>query len=126
MLCATSMQELIRIHRLKISTHIGVPDEERASPQELCVNIEMEPRVSFADLRDEIRCGVDYHQVSLHIEKLASASPRKLIETLALDIAEMILRDFAVAKVKVEIEKYILSNADFVAVSILRSRHNEL
>ena len=114
--------DLIKVKRLLISTHIGVPDEERAEPQELCVNLEMVPVVGFSELNDEIENGVDYYAVSLAVKELAAARPRKLIETLAEDIADHILSHFAVASLSVEVEKYILSDADHVAVAIQRAR----
>ena len=114
------MHDVVNIHRLLISTHIGVPDEERSEPQELCVSVKMEPRVGFEELEDEIENGVDYYQVGEQIKHLAAIKPRKLIETLAVDIAQMILTEFSVLAVKVDIEKYILTDADYVGVSIYR------
>ena len=114
------MRDLVRIKRLLISTHIGVPDEERAEAQELCVSVLMGPKVKFEDLNDEIEGGVDYYQVSLRIKELAAEKPRKLIETLATDIAEMIMKHFAVVFVEVDVEKYILDDAQHVGVTIRR------
>jgi len=114
------MKDTVVIKRLLISTHIGVPDEERAHAQKLCVNIQMVPKVAFNELNDEIEDGVDYYQVSLAIKDLAAKRPRKLIETLVEDIASLILNDFSVASVGVEVEKYILEDADHVAVKIQR------
>ena len=116
------MRDSVRIRKLLISTHIGVPEEERASAQELCVSVVMQPMVQFEDLADEIHRGVDYYQVSLKIKELAAEKPRKLIETLAIDIAEMILSDFSVDTVEVDVEKYILEDAENVGVSIIRQR----
>lgn len=118
----TIVQDTIRIKKLKISTLIGVPDEERAQPQELCVSVEMTPEVAFDQLNDEIEGGVDYYQVSLEIQKVASAHPRKLIETLAEDLASHILQNFKVLRVDIEVEKYILKNTDHVGVKISRPR----
>ena len=116
------MADKVRIKRLLIQTHIGVPAEERRELQELCVSVVMEPLVGFEALEDEIEGGVDYYQVGLRIKELALERERKLIETLALDIAEMILTDFSVAAVEVDVEKYILTDADHVGVSLYRER----
>lgn len=115
------MNQLIKITRLQISTHIGVPDEERAAPQKLCVSLQMQPKVTFKDLNDEMHQGVDYYQVSLRIKEVAAQRPRKLIETLAEDIAEMVLSEFDVKWLSVEIEKYILTDADSVGVVLIKS-----
>ena len=112
----------VRIKHLLISTHIGVPEEERAEPQQLCVSVVMQPELKFEDLNDEIDHGVDYYQVSLKVKDLAAAKPRKLIETLAIDIAEMILTHFSVAQVVVDVEKYILIDAAHVGVTVTREK----
>jgi dihydroneopterin aldolase len=112
----------IEIRRLSVSTHIGVPDEERANPQTLWISIKMRPIQGFHDLRDEVANTVDYYSVSLRIHALAAAKPRKLIETLATETADCLLSEYPLASVEVEIEKQILPNTDFVAVRIARAR----
>ncbi|MDB6028133.1 MAG: Dihydroneopterin aldolase, partial [Verrucomicrobiales bacterium] len=44
----------------------------------------------------------------------------KLIEKLASDIAETILKDFKVARVSVEVKKFIIPEAKFVSVKLTR------
>lgn len=110
----------VKIRGLEVATFIGVPDEERADLQTLKVHVDMYPKAGFRELSDEIEGGVDYYQVSLCIKSLALEKPRKLIETLAVDIADMIKADFAVENVRVEIEKYILPDTDSVGVEIVR------
>ena len=112
----------IEIRRLKVSTHIGVPDEERATPQDLWISVWMRPSQGFAGLQDKVEHTVDYYQVSLKLAELAAAKPRHLIETLATDVAEMLLQNYPLTSVDVKIEKRILPDADFVAVKITRSR----
>ncbi len=111
----------IEIRRLQVKTHIGVPDEERADVQTLLVTILMTPSQGFNGLGDEISRSVDYYQVSLEIEALAAAKPRKLIETLAIDIANHLVTNHPLAKVAVTIEKHILPNTECVAVHVERS-----
>lgn len=112
----------IEIRRLKVSTHIGVPDEERATPQDLWISVWMRPSQGFVGLHDKVEYTVDYYEVSLKIAELAAAKPRHLIETLATDVAEKLLQDYPLTSVDVKIEKRILPDADFVAVKITRSR----
>jgi len=116
------MSDIIHIKRLKISTHIGVPNEERAEKQDLCVSVDMVPATNFSDLSDEIDDTVDYYQVSLRVKELAAGGARKLIETFASDISMMVLAEFNVLEVKVNIEKYILPDADYVGVTMVRHR----
>ena len=114
--------DTIEIRRLKVITHIGVPDEERAESQTLFVTIVMTPSQGFDGLADEISRTIDYYAVSLEMEKLAAEKPRRLIETLAVEIADHLLGKHALAKVAVTIEKHILPNTECVAVHVQRSR----
>jgi dihydroneopterin aldolase len=114
--------DTIEIRRLRVATHIGVPDEERASSQTLLVTIRMTPSQGFDGLADEISRTIDYYQVSLAIEALAAAKPRRLIETLATDIAGYLLENHPLSHVAVTIEKHILPNTECVAVHIERAR----
>jgi len=110
----------IEIRRLEVTTHIGVPDEERDSAQNLWISVWMHPSQGLSHLGDEVAKTIDYHEVSLKLAELAAARPRKLIETLATDIAGLLLGNYPLESVDVKVEKRILPNADFVAVKIYR------
>ena len=114
--------DTIEIRRLRVSTHIGVPDEERANAQEIWISVLMNPFQGFTGLSDDVSNTVDYHRVSIELAELASAKPRHLIETLATDITELLLSTYPLACVDVEVEKRILPNADCVTVRIHRAR----
>lgn len=117
-----SVPDTIEIRRLRVSTHIGVPDSEQAAPQELWITIRMTPSEGFDGLADDIFRTIDYYQVSLEIEALAAARPRRLIETLATDIAAHLLAHHPLVHVAISIEKHILPNTECVAVHLERSR----
>ena len=116
------MPDTIEIRRLKVQTHIGVPDEERAHAQSLLVTVRMVPGQGFAGLADEISHTIDYHAVALEIQALAAVRPRRLIETLAVEIADQLLVRHPLESVAVTIEKHILPDTECVAVHIERSR----
>ena len=80
----------------------------------------MRPRRGFDGLDDRIERTVNYAAVCAAVRALAAGHPRRLIETLALDIAAEILARFAVASVDVELRKYILPDTDHVAVRLSR------
>lgn len=112
----------IEIRRLKVSTHIGVPEEERAEAQTVLLTVKMTPSQGFDGLADEISRTIDYFSVSLEIETLAASKPRRLIETLAVEVAEHLLSNHPLRHVAVTIEKHILPNTECVAVHLERSR----
>lgn len=116
----------IEIRKLRVSAEVGVPDEEIAHAQMLEVSIVMVPVVSFDDLADDIARTVDYHAVALEIQAIAEERPRRLIETLAVDIAGTLLEHHALTRIEVLVEKYILPDTDCVAVRVVRQRGSDL
>ncbi|WP_411826275.1 dihydroneopterin aldolase [Luteolibacter sp. AS25] len=110
----------IEIRRLQVSTHIGVPDEERATAQKIWISVWMRPIQGFGGLMDSVENTVDYAKVAGEIEHLAGAKPRHLIETMATDVAALLLNDYPLKSVTVKVEKEILPNADFVSVKVNR------
>jgi dihydroneopterin aldolase len=115
-------EDEIEIRRLAVVTHIGVPEEERSVPQTLWLTIRMRPSQGFPGLRDDVANTVDYYEVSRKLIALAAAKPRQLIETLATEIADFLLRGYPLSSVEVEVEKRILTDAEYVSVKIRRSR----
>lgn len=114
--------DVIEIRKLALTVRIGVPDEERAVPQQIHATLRMTPLRGFGDLEDDLARTVDYHQVVVEIEQLAAARPRRLIETLAEEIAGFLLTNHRISQVTVSIEKRILPQTECVAVHIERSR----
>ena len=116
------MSDLIRIVDLEVPTHIGVPDEERAAAQMLLVSLEMAV-ASFAPAAkaDDVTLTVNYFDVAQHVKALAASRPRKLIETLAEELATDLLATFPIRKLTLEIKKLILPDARHVSVQIERS-----
>jgi FolB domain-containing protein len=115
-------EDEIEIRRLAVETHIGVPDEERAVTQTLWLTIRMRPSQGFPGLGDDVANTVDYYEVSRKLIALAAAKPRNLIETLATEIADFLLCGYPLSSVEVEVEKRILTDAEYVSVKIRRSR----
>lgn len=114
--------DTIEIRRLKISTRIGVPDEEQAQCQTLLATVKMTPSQGFNGLADHISRTIDYHAVSLEIQTIAASKPRRLIETLALEIADHLLKNHPLKTVAITIEKHILPDTECVAVHLVRER----
>ena len=76
----------------------------------------------FDGLADNISRTIDYHAVAIEIQQLAASRPRRLIETLATEICDFLLRNHPLSKVAISIEKHILPDTECVAVHIERSR----
>ncbi len=112
------MSDQIIIKGLRLSCHIGVPEAERACAQILSAHLTLDVPPFPKD--DAIEGTVDYKTVSDQVRELAASKERKLIETLAEEIAAHVLSSFPVTRIRVEIEKRILSDTDWVGVVIER------
>jgi dihydroneopterin aldolase len=55
---------------------------------------------------------------------VAAAKPRRLIETLAAELAQVVLEEFAAAQVQITLRKRILPQTDHVAVRLVRTANN--
>ena len=106
----------IEIRRLQVRCHVGVPEEEIAAPQTLYLTLRLTPRRPFRQLEDEISRTIDYAAVAQQAADCAARRPRRLIETLATDLAAELLSLHPLARIAVTVEKHILPLTDFVAV----------
>jgi dihydroneopterin aldolase len=117
------MSDLIRVVDLEVRAHIGVPDDERKRPQKLLITLEIAvENLRRAAKNDDIAATVDYFAVTERVKALAATKPRKLLETLAEDIAAELLASFPIPAITIEIKKFILSGARWVSVQITRKK----
>jgi dihydroneopterin aldolase len=110
----------IIVSQLALSTRIGATAEERREPQLLRVSLVLEPRRGFGDLEDTLENTVDYFHLTQAVKALAATGERLLIETLAEEIAALLLAKYPLTATEVELRKFILPDTEFVAVKIRR------
>jgi len=115
-------QGLVKIKGLQVRTRIGVPAEERADWQELLVDLEMVPELEFSKMEDGISATVDYHAVCMEVASLAETGSRHLIESLADEIADLVLEGHPVTELTVGIRKFILPQTEWVGVELRKGR----
>jgi len=115
---------VIIIKGLQIDAAVGVADAERDNPQRLEVDAVITPLETFVAVADDISRTVDYQAAAQRIAELARSRPRRLIETLASELAEMLVVEFHAGRAEVEVRKFVLPNTDYVAVRCLRQREN--
>ena len=113
--------DTITITDLEVFYRVGVPDAERAKPQRLVLTVEMEHDFEAAAQRDDLAGTIDYYAVSQRLLKLGDGREWRLIETLACDIAETVLKEFRPSRVHVEVKKFIIAEARHVSVRIERA-----
>ena len=111
----------IKIADLEVFYRVGVPEEERAKAQRLLITIELEHDFASAVARDNLAETIDYHAVSQRVLHFGTDCHWELIETLAADIAAMILEEFKPRSVFIEVKKFIIPQAANVSVALTRT-----
>ena len=111
----------IAIVDLEVFYRVGVPRGERAKPQRLLLNIEMDFNFSRAAKTDDIRDTIDYFAVSELLSEFGETRSWKLIEKLAADVADLILSEFQPHGVTIEVKKFPLPQAKWVSVTLTRT-----
>jgi FolB domain-containing protein len=112
----------IEIKNLKVGVRVGITDKEISKVQEVSISLRLVPGHSLGNLDDDITRTVDYYAVTERVKEVASSIARRLIETLAEDVANMLLAEFDLVNVAVDIRKFILPDTDYVAVRLVRQR----
>jgi len=116
---------MIVIRELEVWYRVGVPEEERASPQRLLLTIEMIHDFEAASATDDLSKTIDYYAVTQRLLRFGEGRSWKLIEKLAADIAAFVLNEFGSEQVVVEVRKFVIPQARHVAVRIGRSRSRQ-
>ena len=111
----------IRIEQLEISARVGVPEKERATSQRLTATVTLWPQRQAEELHDHIAKTVNYSAVCEETKNFVCNHTYKLIETLAGELATHLLQRFAIAKIEVELRKFVVPDAKYVSVTVTRS-----
>lgn len=109
---------------LRIDAYIGVYDWEHEQTQPLFLDLTMAWDQQAAGVSDALEDALDYDRLSKAVTALVQNRPRQLIETVAAEVAQLILTQFNVAEVTVRVEKpQAVAAATTVGVEITRSRN---
>ncbi|MFL6538300.1 MAG: dihydroneopterin aldolase [Chthoniobacterales bacterium] len=114
-------RDCIHIEQLEVLARVGVTENERTESQRLVFNVTAWPRESFATLHDDISETANYSSIAHEVRTIAANAEYKLIETLANNVAHRLLERFMIAKVRVEVRKFVLPGSAFVSVTAIRS-----
>ena len=96
----------LSIEGLRVRCIIGVTERERASAQELVVDLGVKLDFEKAAVSDSIHDTVDYRALTRRVIEAGERSSFQLVETLAMHLGRVVLDEFTrVEEVRVEIEK---------------------
>lgn len=111
------------MRRIRCRTLIGFRPHELDEDQDLYVSVRLHADLRAAAAADDVEKGIDYRSVTKRVRKLVESRQRRLIETVAEEVAALGLTFPGVVAVEVTVEKPgALSDAETVLVAIRRMR----
>ncbi len=112
----------ITIADLEVFYSVGVTEEERAQPQRLLLYIELAFDFTGAAAGDRLNRTIDYFAVCQRLLNYGHNRSWRLIEKLAVNLAEMLLSEFHPEAVNVEVKKFAIPQARYVSATWSQSR----
>ena len=111
------MSPTLSLVDLKLLCRVGVPHQERAKPQKLLCTVTVPvPDLKKAAQTDNIQHTLNYFNLSQLLRKTAQAKERKLIETLASDLAAATFQHFPPPWSEIEIKKVIIPETRHISL----------
>ena len=99
------MTDRIELRGLAVRGHHGVFDHERREGQEFVVDLTVWIDLDRAAASDDLSDTLDYGELAKRAADIVGGPPKNLIESVATDIAEDVMRDTRVHAVEVTIHK---------------------
>jgi len=97
--------DIIYLKELKIATVIGIYPWERQIKQTVVLDLEMATDIRKAAKSDHIEDTLNYKAIAKRLIDFISHSEFLLVETLAERVAEIVLTEFAVPWVRLQVNK---------------------
>ncbi len=119
------MPEQIVIERLEFRGRCGVTPEERARPQPLAVDLELDCQLETAGMSDDLAHTIDYAHVAQRVVDIGTVQESQLLETLAERILTTLFDEFPIERATVWLRKLhppISLVTRSVGISIERTR----
>jgi len=119
------MPDHIVIERLEFRGRCGVTPEERAKPQPLAIDLELQCELGPAGLSDNLSHTVDYAGVAARVVQVASGLETCLLEALAERLLTMLFDEFPVEHAALWVRKLhppITSITSSVGITVNRTR----
>jgi 7,8-dihydroneopterin aldolase/epimerase/oxygenase len=112
----------IVIKDLEVYYRVGVTTQERNAAQKLLLTVELDHNFDAAAKKDDLGATIDYAAVAQRLLGMGEGREWKLIESVAAEAAETVLREFGGSAIGVEVKKFVLPRAAYVSVRVDRRR----
>ena len=116
-------EDRIYLRGLKCQCIIGFIDWERQVPQTVVLDLEFPGNCTRAAASDSVADTIDYKQVAKRVLAFIEQSKFRLIETLAHRLALLLLKEFSLEWIKIDLSKPgAIRHTRDVGVSVMRRR----
>lgn len=123
--CAVRDVDKIILPEIPLRARVGVSDQERASEQEIILDLELGLDLGPAGSSDDLRRTVDYEAVCDAVAAVTRSREFRLIEAIAEGCALALLSGFPVTDVRVRVRKPSALRSrgvPYAAVEVVRRR----
>ena len=93
------------IEQLEFRGRCGVTPEERARPQPLALDLELDCRLEAAELADDLVRTIDYAKVVQRVVDIGTVQESQLLETLAERLLAVLFDEFSIGRIKLWLRK---------------------
>jgi dihydroneopterin aldolase len=114
------MADRLLIHDLATECRVGVFDWEQAGPQPIWIDLELAIDAAKSAAQDDIRQAIDYGRLVTSITHHVQGRSFHLLETLAEEVAALVLKEFHTNEVLVRVKKRALPHIEYAAVEVVR------
>lgn len=97
--------DIVYIKELEVETVIGIYDWERKIHQRVSLDLEMGADIRQAAATEDIENTLNYKSVSKRLIEFISTSEFLLVETMAEEIAQLVLKEFPVPWLRLRLGK---------------------
>ena len=115
----------ILLNGISCTAHLGLLPEERKATQNILIDLVLCLNIDTAAKLDKVQFSVDYRQIVNQVQKIVKDSHFHLLETLAAEICQTILKKNNVESVQVIVRKFpesLRNQLTDVAVEITRTK----
>ena len=102
---ASEIMDIVYLNDLRIDTVVGIYDWERRTRQTVILDIEMGTNIRKAAQSDDIEHTIDYKAVSKRLFAFVGGSEFRLVESLAENVAGILVNEFHVPWCRVRLNK---------------------
>ena len=95
----------IYVEDLRVKATIGIFDWEKKIKQEVSISYEIPHDNKKAATADTIEATTDYKSITKAIIAFVESNKFELVETFAERIAEMVIKDFNIAEIRLRVSK---------------------